>query len=278
MHRDVKVGLVIGVILVAVVAVLFFRRDEPPAQPLTRSAADKAVTIQHEPPLVEDASAPYPVPPALSGVHAPSSSAPSTASAAIKPATGPADPRVGQAATTTPGGPGLATAHTPAPITARLDAPQPVSPATSTAAPATAGLPRYTIQEGDRLYSLAERYYGQGALFTLIFDANQDVLATPDHLPVGKSIIIPERDAGNRGQSAPPDAAMPAGLAQSSLPPASLGRKSPRTYTVKEGDTLTKISREFYDDERMTGAIFAANEDVLESPERLKSGMVLRLP
>jgi 5'-nucleotidase len=47
----------------------------------------------------------------------------------------------------------------------------------------------YTIQDGDTLYSLAKRFYGDGQQWQRIADANPDI--SPEKLPVGKQIAIP---------------------------------------------------------------------------------------
>ena len=50
---------------------------------------------------------------------------------------------------------------------------------------------RHTIREGDTLSTLAQRYYADGSQATVIFEANRDVLKTPDALTPGTAITIP---------------------------------------------------------------------------------------
>jgi nucleoid-associated protein YgaU len=51
-----------------------------------------------------------------------------------------------------------------------------------------------------------------------------------------------------------------------------------RFYTVTKGDTLSKISKEFYGDPNRYNAIFEANRPMLEHPDRIYPGQVLRIP
>jgi nucleoid-associated protein YgaU len=51
-----------------------------------------------------------------------------------------------------------------------------------------------------------------------------------------------------------------------------------RFYTVKSGDTLSKISKEFYSDPNRYNAIFEANKPMLEDPDKIYPGQVLRIP
>lgn len=51
-----------------------------------------------------------------------------------------------------------------------------------------------------------------------------------------------------------------------------------RTYTVKPGDTLSKIAREHLGDANAYPKIFEANRDQLSDPDKIKPGQVLRLP
>ncbi len=49
-------------------------------------------------------------------------------------------------------------------------------------------------------------------------------------------------------------------------------------YTVKKDDTLQKISKKFYDSFSKWPRIYEANKDVIEDPDRIKSGIVIQIP
>ena len=53
---------------------------------------------------------------------------------------------------------------------------------------------------------------------------------------------------------------------------------SSRTYTVKSGDTLSKISKEMYGDANKYNQIFEANKPMLKDPDKIYPGQVLRIP
>jgi nucleoid-associated protein YgaU len=51
-----------------------------------------------------------------------------------------------------------------------------------------------------------------------------------------------------------------------------------KTYTVKAGDTLSKIAKEHLGDANAYMNIFNANKDQLSDPDTIKPGQVLKLP
>jgi nucleoid-associated protein YgaU len=51
-----------------------------------------------------------------------------------------------------------------------------------------------------------------------------------------------------------------------------------RTYTVQQGDSLSKISKQFYGNANMYMKIFEANKDKLDDPDKIRAGMDLRIP
>ncbi len=51
-----------------------------------------------------------------------------------------------------------------------------------------------------------------------------------------------------------------------------------RTYTVKSGDTLGKIAKQFYGDAMKYPKIFEANQPMLDDPDKIYPGQVLRIP
>jgi nucleoid-associated protein YgaU len=106
MSKDAKLGLVIGIAVVIVIAVVFFRKDANAAKPGTESTA----AVQPKGALVSN------VPPQR----------------------------------------------------------------------------RHTVAEGDTLHSLAVRYYDDPSKFVVIYEANREVLTTPDRLTPGTVVVIPD--------------------------------------------------------------------------------------
>jgi len=51
-----------------------------------------------------------------------------------------------------------------------------------------------------------------------------------------------------------------------------------KTYTVKAGDTLSKIAKQHLGDANAYMKIFEANRDQLSNPDLIKPGQVLRIP
>ncbi|MFL6230537.1 MAG: LysM peptidoglycan-binding domain-containing protein [Pyrinomonadaceae bacterium] len=56
------------------------------------------------------------------------------------------------------------------------------------------------------------------------------------------------------------------------------GSQSAQTYTVKSGDTLSKISKQFYGDANEYMRIFYANRDHLKDPDKIQVGQELKIP
>ena len=55
----------------------------------------------------------------------------------------------------------------------------------------TAEFQTYTVQKGDTLWSISRKFYGSGKSWRKIFQANQDVLSTPDKVRAGTELKIP---------------------------------------------------------------------------------------
>jgi nucleoid-associated protein YgaU len=51
-----------------------------------------------------------------------------------------------------------------------------------------------------------------------------------------------------------------------------------QSYTVQKGDTLSDIAKQFYGNANRWKAIFEANRDLLDDPDRIQPGQVLRIP
>jgi nucleoid-associated protein YgaU len=51
-----------------------------------------------------------------------------------------------------------------------------------------------------------------------------------------------------------------------------------RTHTVEKGDTLSHIAKTYYGRASRWHAIFDANRDVLDDPDKIQPGQVLKIP
>jgi nucleoid-associated protein YgaU len=66
---------------------------------------------------------------------------------------------------------------------------------------------------------------------------------------------------------------------QTSAPAAANSRPSAgRRYTVRPGDSLSKISMQFYGNRTKAHEIFGANRNVMKSETDLKPGMEIKIP
>ena len=59
---------------------------------------------------------------------------------------------------------------------------------------------------------------------------------------------------------------------------AAVGGAQQQTYTVKAGDSLSKISKQFYGDANQYQRIFEANRDQLNDPDEIRPGQKLNIP
>ena len=59
--------------------------------------------------------------------------------------------------------------------------------------PATTKSPQrtYTVKKGDCLWNIAKRFYGNGAMYTKIYDANTNKIANPNLIYPGQIFVIP---------------------------------------------------------------------------------------
>ena len=56
------------------------------------------------------------------------------------------------------------------------------------------------------------------------------------------------------------------------------GATGAQTYTVESGDTLSHIAKQYYGKASRWTAIYAANRDQLDDPDRIFPGQVLKIP
>jgi len=136
---------------------------------------------------------------------------------------------------------------------------------------------KYTVKDGDTLFTIAEKYYQDGYKFEEIAQANN--IADPNNLEAGQVLEIPKLEAAAPSET-PSPAETPQATAQPTSQPENMTTWGPKingtTYTVMEGDWLSKIAGRAY------GDIFAykklAEVNHIPNPDLIEPGMVLVIP
>lgn len=121
----------------------------------------------------------------------------------------------------------------------------------------------YTVQPGDDLWHIAEKFYTSGYYWTQIAKANN--LDNPGILYSGTKLMIPSVTPIPGLTITPTPTEMPQ---QSAI--------TTDTYTVQKGDTLWDIAVKSYNDGYKWTQIAKANN--LENPGVIFSGNVLKIP
>ena len=110
---------------------------------------------------------------------------------------------------------------------------------------------RYTVERGDDLWSLAERFYGAGRDWRKIAAANPDLLTGgPDRLEPGWRLLIPDVEESPSG----------------------------RSVVVEPGDSLSSIALRLWSDADRWPEVYEANRFQLDDPDELPVGLTLVLP
>lgn len=173
---------------------------------------------------------------------------------------------------------------------------------------------RHKVSKGETLSVLARKYLGSSAPknIKLLYEANRDVLKSPNSVREGQELRIPampsskpvgaDRGAGSNGQEAAenpveisprPDsnrgkvAQAPEGREQGSarqatakIDEAAKGPAGPswRWYQIQSNDRLISIARDELGDSRRWKEILDLNRDRIPDPNRIRTGVRIRLP
>jgi hypothetical protein len=214
MHPDRKIGIAMGILLVGVVAALFFRNEPLPVddslsvrreQELNDRLRERDVSVylsdDDEPDA--DSELEFDLPELMNHMRSKEPVAPQPIGLATP------DPDVSRKAATGDGRadalqfapPRVAGTEHSATATDLSDteaAPPSMADILGTGSSGTpdsvASSPEffeYTVQLGDTLSAISEKFLGSQSRFREVYEANKDRMASPDHLRVGKAIRIP---------------------------------------------------------------------------------------
>lgn len=130
---------------------------------------------------------------------------------------------------------------------------------------------RYTVEEGDDLWSIAEKNYDSGYNWVDIQEANN--IDNPNAIAAGTELIIPDVDP----KSPTVDTQTQSDVSDTATQISEAGDQiTGSEHTIAEGDTLWNIAVRRYDDGYQWVKIAEANN--LPNPNRILVGNTLKLP
>jgi len=127
------------------------------------------------------------------------------------------------------------------------------------------------VQDGETLFVIARKYYGNGEYYMSIYEANRDKMTSPNNIRAGVRLVIPNR-AGTvtQGTPAPGSGSRDDRAAQP--------RRQFTTYTVQRGDTMSVLAQKFYGTTRALPKLLELNHEKIADPDWVPVGTVLKVP
>lgn len=120
----------------------------------------------------------------------------------------------------------------------------------------------YTVRSGDSLSRIAKQVLGDANRWREIYELNKDQISDPNKIYPGMVLKLSGK-AESKPETKPETKPEP---------------KPSATYTVRSGDTLSRIAQQTLGDGNRWREIYELNRDVIGSnPNALKPGQVLRL-
>ena len=131
--------------------------------------------------------------------------------------------------------------------------------------PAAPTVRYHTLGEYQTLSDVAAKYYGSAKHWPKIYEANKDRIDNPDFVKAGTRLRIPlERPAAAPATApAPSRQPNPTRLAE---------------HKVRDNQTLSEIAAIYYGSSKAWEKLYRLNKDRIRNPDRIRSGLVLRVP
>ncbi|WP_300846711.1 LysM peptidoglycan-binding domain-containing protein [uncultured Acetatifactor sp.] len=117
------------------------------------------------------------------------------------------------------------------------------------------GAVAYTVEEGDTLWSIAVKFFGDGNQWKKIYEDNKDILSDPNMIYAGQVLVI------NVAWLTTGQETIQGGI-----------------YTVQPGDSLWRIAEKAYGNGRRWRRIYEANTDKISDASKIYVGQTLVIP
>jgi nucleoid-associated protein YgaU len=148
-------------------------------------------------------------------------------------------------------------------------------PTTRPTASVSSATPRtHTVQSGETLAAIAKSVYGKSGMYIAIEKANPNI--NPNRLKVGTVLTLPSAntESSSSSSSSSTDSITPTRHSH-----ASAALDSTTEYRVQPGDSLHKIAVKLYGNAARSDELYTSNKEVIgDDPAKLKVGEVLKLP
>lgn len=130
----------------------------------------------------------------------------------------------------------------------------------------------HKVQQNDSLYKIANKYYRDESKWLLIFNANRDKLPDRNSLKIGTELFIPEEKT--IVQSTKEETTIPTLMQMTEVE----DTKSSRRHTIQKGDSLYKIALQYYKDGSKWNKILEVNKEIIKNQNSLPVGAEIEIP
>lgn len=130
----------------------------------------------------------------------------------------------------------------------------------------------HKVQQNDSLSKIANKYYRDESKWLLIFNANRDKLPDRNSLKIGTELFIPEEKT--IVQSTKKETTIPTLMQITEVE----DTKSSRRHTIQKGDSLYKIALQYYKDGSKWNKILEVNKEIIKNQNSLPVGAEIEIP
>ncbi|MCF6158206.1 MAG: LysM peptidoglycan-binding domain-containing protein [wastewater metagenome] len=130
----------------------------------------------------------------------------------------------------------------------------------------------HKVQSREDLCKIAKKYYGDASKWPIIYNSNRDKLQNQNVIQIGMELIIPEIvHLKSETKTIPPSLSQVVKVEKDT-------KTAGRIHKVQPGDSMYKLAAKYYNDGTKWDKILDANKKVLKSQNYLRIGQELIIP